>query len=161
MSSATLGSAVMAWATLLGLVLGPGLVATVVWSPVLMSSRLRSLFRSLPLTDSMAVNYVFTAIGLSVPWIVGFGWALAALDAQTTKHPTGDPLLTAAGWLSTAYIIGIPLVAAIGLPWIGVDWDDYKYGKGTWLRLIGGALWYVTIFAVPTIVFGILISIPV
>lgn len=161
MIPAALGVDLMAWATLLVLVSGPGLVATVLWSPVLTSSRLKSLFRSLPLTGSMVGNYVLTSMGLSMPWIVGLGWALAVFGSRANGQATGEPLITAAVWLSVAYIIGVPLVAGLGLPRIGIDWDENDYGPGTWLRLVVSSIWYAAIFAVPTFLFGIIVSIPV
>jgi len=150
----------MAWVTLLGLLLGPGVAGTVLWSPVLASARLRSLFRALPLTGSMAGNYVLTSMALSLPWIAGVGWALVAFGAQATEHATGEPLLLAAFWLSIAYILGGPLVAGLVLPRLGLDWDETGYGPGTWLLLVASSGWYAAIFAVPTVLFGVVVSIP-
>ena len=161
MIPAALGIDLLAWATLLVLVLGPGMAATVLWSPVLAASRLRSLFRSLPLTGSMVGNYVLTSMGLSLPWIAGLGWALVEFGSQASEHATGEPLLLAAVWLSIAYALGGPLVAGLVLPRLGIDWDRTGYGVGTWVLMAASSCWYAAIFAVPTVLFGVIVSIPV
>lgn len=158
---AVLSEDVTSWLVLLTLVLGPGIVATVLWSSVLASSRLRSLFRQLPLTDSMVGNYVLTAMGLSFPWLVGWGWAFSEIGSRAEAGATGgEPLFTSAILLSVVYLSGLPLAAGLGLPRLGIDWDATDYGLGTWLILLVSGAWYVAIFAVPTFVLGIVAALP-
>jgi hypothetical protein len=161
MAPGLLGGTLTEWLTLLVLVLGPGLVATVLWSPVLASSRLRTLFRALPATTSTGVNYVLTALVLSAPWVVGLGWTFARVGARTgTDAVSGEPLMDVAGQLGLLYLVGLPVVAGAGLPWLGLDWDPTDYGVGTWLRLVVAGAWYAALFAVPAFAFGVIVSLP-
>lgn len=161
MVPAVLGGSVAEWATLLVLVLGPGLVATLLWSPVLVAGRLRALFRQLPLTGSTAVNYVLAVMALSVPWLVGLGWAFAEIGSQGANGAAGgEPLVAIAGQLAVGYVVGLPLAAGLGLPRLGVDWDPNGYGAGTWLVLVVASAWYAGVFAVPTFLFGVIVSLP-
>lgn len=154
-----LGGTLTEWLTLLVLVAGPGLVATVVWSPVLAVGRLRTLFRALPLTSNLLVNYVVTAMVLSVPWIVAFGWSLAEIGAQVgAGTETGKPLINVGFQLGVLYAAGLPLVAGYGLPRIGIDWDPNGYAPGTWLALVAASTWYAVIYVVPALFFGIIMS---
>lgn len=156
-----LGGTVAEWATLLALVLGPGLVATVLWSPVLASGRLRILFRSLPLTGSAAVSYIAVAMALSVPWVVGLGWALAEFGARVDNGPaTGEPVLSAGVQLGLLYLVALPVAAGTGLPRLGIDWDPAGYDGTTWFVLVVASAWYAAIFALPTFLFGLIVSLP-
>lgn len=154
-----LGGTLAEWATLLALVAGPGLVATVLWSPVLAAGRLRTLFRSLPLTRWTAANYVIVAMGLSIPWIVGLGWGLAELGSGTAT-PSGEPLVNLAVQLAGLYVVALPVAAGAGLPALDVDWDPAGYDSTTWVLLVVASAWYAAIYAVPTFLFGIVVSLP-
>lgn len=149
---------ISAWVTLLVLVLLPGVVATIFWSPMLASKRLRALFRHLPITDSTVMNYVLTALVLSIPWLIGIGWVFQQIGAQDGAN--GAVFLTAATLIALVYIIGLPLVAGFGLPRLGIDWDPANYSVGTWAMLLGSSLWYSLIFTVPMFLFGIIMSLP-
>lgn len=155
-----LGGDVTSWLILIALVAGPGLVATILWSPVLAAERLRSLFRELPISSSTLGNYVLIAMGLSLPWLVGSVRALSVIGS----HPgpsSGKPLLDVTIVLSTSYVVGLPLIAGIGLPRLGIDWDPAAYGPGTWLLLFVASAWYTTVFAVPLFVLVFIFALPV
>jgi hypothetical protein len=62
--------------------------------------------------------------------------------------------------LTITYVIVLPLVAGVGLPRIGLDWDPTNYGLGTWLLLIGAVLWYAAIFAVPLMFAAFVFALP-
>lgn len=154
-----LGGTPTEWATLLALVAGPGFVATLLWSPVLAAGRLRALFRSLPLTRSTPVNYLVVAMGLSVPWLVGLGWAMGQVGSAAGT-PDGEPLLGVATQLAGLYVVALPVAAGAGLPELGIDWDPAGYRPSTWLLLVLASAWYAAVFAVPAFVFGVVISLP-
>lgn len=156
-----LGGTPTEWATLAALVLGPGLIATLVWSPVLVPGRLRALFRSLPLTGHTAVNYVVASLALSVPWLVGLAGGLAELGSQVdTGQATGEPVMDVAVQLSGLYLVALPVAAGAGLPHLGVDWDPHGYEPMTWVLLVGASGWYAAIFAVPAFLFALIASLP-
>jgi hypothetical protein len=156
-----LGGTLAEWATLAALVLGPGLVATLLWSPVLVAGRLRAFFRALPLTRSMILNYVIVAMALSAPWIIGLVLGLAELGADTNGvQAYGTPVLRAAGRLSILYLVGLPVGAGAVIPALGVDWDPHDYQATTWVLLAAAGAWYAAIFAVPSALFGLIVSMP-
>lgn len=154
-----LGGSPNKWATLLVLLTAPGLVATLLWSPILLAGPLRMLFGSLPLTGSTLGNYVATGLVLSVPWVVGFGWAFGTIGARTEAARTGEPLVDVAVQLSVLYVVTLPVAAGAGLPYLGVDWDPAGYGVSTWLLLVAASVWYATIYAAPAVLSGLLMSI--
>ena len=147
------------WGVTLGLVVGPGLVAALLWSPFLLSSRLRALFRSLPPTRSAAVSYLGVTIGLSVPYLAGTVWAMMATKGQT-GGAMANALLNVMIPVSSGYVIGLPAIAVRGLPGIGIDWDQNGYDGTTWLLLIGGSTWYSALFAVPLFLIAVILALP-
>lgn len=149
---------VMAWGSVLGVVLVLGSGAAVLWSPVLASTRVRALFRELPLSNWTVVNYVVTAITLSIPWVFGVAWAFHRLEA--TQVTDGAVFLNVSTLLTVTYVVLIPLGACCGLPRIGIDWDPSGYSVSTWLLLVVGSLWYSAIFTIPMFLIGIIISMP-
>jgi hypothetical protein len=62
--------------------------------------------------------------------------------------------------LTIAYVVVLPVVASVGLPRVGIDWDPTNYGLGTWLLLVGAALWYSAIFVVPLAFFAFVLALP-
>lgn len=153
-----LGGSLTEWLTLLVLVAGPGVVATVLWSPVLAAGRLRALFRSLPLTGVTAVNYAAAGLALSVPWVLGYGWALDAIGGTPEAARTGEPMMDVAVQLSGLYVVALPVAAGAGLPHLGVDWDPTGYESTTWVLLVAASAYYAAIYAVPAVLAGILFS---
>lgn len=118
-----------------------GAVTTVLWSPVLVRSRLRHLFGALPLTRSAVANYVIVALGLSWPALVAVAWA--PVDMRTAATADFAP---EAAVLTAGYVVGVPLAAAVGLPRFGVDWDPHGYGPGTWAILVVTSGWYAAVY---------------
>jgi len=143
---------------LVALVLTPGVVAMVLWSPILLSTRLRTLFRQLPPTTSILVSYVLVALVLSLPFI---GGALRAF-AQTTATGAAlsNTILDTVLKLSIGYIIGMPVVSAVWLPRLGIDWDPAEYGASTWLLLVFSAVWYIAVFALPLSLLSVILAVP-
>jgi hypothetical protein len=142
----------------LALVVGPGVVAAVLWSPILLSGRLRSLFDRIPPRRSMGASYLLVAVGLSLPFVIGTGTVLAT--ASTEGAALSNALLNVAFGLTIAYAVGLPVVACVGLPRVGLDWDPTSYGFGTWLLLVVAALWYTAVFVVPLALFAFILALP-
>lgn len=156
-----LGSSLTEWVTLLVLVAGPGAVATVLWSPVLAVGRLRALFDALPITRWTAANYLLVSMALSVPWVLGLGWAFAEIGSGVGGgDPGGGPLLDVAVQLTGLYLVALPVAAGAGLPHLGVDWDPAGYGASTWVILVAATAWYALVFALPTFLFALIVSLP-
>lgn len=143
---------------ILGLILGVGLVVTVLWSPILMIGRVRALFRRLPPTQSLIGSYVPVAIGLSLPFVIGSG--IVITTTSTEGAAVSNALLQTVVVITLAYAVLLPTVAVIGLPRAGVDWDPTGYGIGTWLLLVGVSLWFAFIFAVPLALFAFVLALP-
>lgn len=142
----------------LALVLVPGLVVTILWSPVLLAGRFRALFRRLPPGRSTVGSYVLVAVTLSLPFVVGTGVALATTSPESAG--LSNALLNVAVLLAVAYSVALPIVAGVGLPRLGLDWDPTGYGAGTWLLLVLAALWYVAVFVLPLVLFALVLAIP-
>lgn len=147
------------WGFTVGLIIGPGLVAALLWSPFLLSSRLRSLYRSLPPAGSTVVSYLGVTLGLSLPYLVGTVWAITA-----TKGGTGatmaNALLDVILPITALYVIGLPIASVEGLPRLGIDWDETGYEPSTWVLLIAGAGWYAAIFAIPLFLIALILALP-
>lgn len=140
----------------------PGAVATVLWTPLLAAGRLRSLFERLPPTGSLVPSYAVAGLVGSLPFVAG---VLAVLVTSSSNDPqTGAQLsngfvnVAVAGTLG--YAAGLPLLAALGLPKAGIDWDPTGYGASTWLLLAVGGVWYALVFAVPILLLGVVFALP-
>lgn len=72
----------------LALLVGPGLFAALCWSPLLLSGRIRRLFRALPPTGSVAASYLPAAVALSVPFVVGSGYVISTVPAEGAANST-------------------------------------------------------------------------
>jgi hypothetical protein len=140
------------------LVLGPGIVAAVLWCPTLLVGRFRSLFARLPPGRSTLASYLLVAVGLSIPFVIGTGISLTTASAEGAA--LSNSLLNLVVVLTITYVIVLPLVAGVGLPRIGLDWEPTNYALGTWLLLIGAVLWYAAIFAVPLMFAAFVFALP-
>lgn len=153
MSLQTVGESVVQWAAFAAMLLVPGLVVTVLWSPFLLSERVRALFDRLPPFESPYPNYVLFALAGSLPYVAGLLWAFRAAD-------TGSVVFTSTLVVSVVYVVALPIGAVLGLPRAGVDWDPTGYGVATWGVLVAGAVWYALLFAAPLTVVSIVYSLP-
>lgn len=155
----TLGGEIAGWFVVVALVFGPGVVAAVLWSPFLASGRLRSLFRDLPPRRSLVVSYLVVMLGASLPYVVGFGAALVR-TTDTTGATTANAILDVLVPVSVGYVLGVPVLAGLVLPRVGIDWDPTGYGPGTWAMLAVGGAWYAAVFAVPMFVLAVIMALP-
>lgn len=135
------------WITLAVLVVSPGFIASLLWAPFLGVDRFESLFEQLWPGNSVAVSYLLVMIGLGLPWVVAAGGAM--VRASPEELSMANALLDVIVALSIVYLLGLPLVAGLGLPRVGIDWDETGYGPRTWGLLIIGVLWYVVLLALP------------
>lgn len=142
----------------LALMFGPGIVAAVLWSPILLSSRVRSLFDRLPPERSTIASYLLVAIGLSIPFVIGTG--IVFTTTSTEGAALSNALLNMAFVLTIAYMGVLPLTSVVGLPRIGLDWDPTNYGLSTWLLLVCVVLWYAAVFVIPLAFFAFILALP-
>ncbi|RKD94777.1 hypothetical protein [Halopiger aswanensis] len=146
------------WLAFAALLLVPGLVATVLWAPFLLSERLRALFRSLPPAGRTLPTYVLIGIGASIPYLAGFLAILALVDSSGVAW--SNAFLTLCFQLGVLYVVGLPILCAVGLPRLGVDWDPTGYGWPTWGLLVVGAAWYALLFTVPIALLSFVFALP-
>ena len=142
----------------LALVFGPGIVAAVLWSPILLSSRIRSLFDRVPPARSTIASYLLVAIGLSIPFVIGTG--IVFTTTSTEGAALSNALLNMTFVLTIAYVGVLPLTFVVGLPRIGLDWDPTNYGLSTWLLLVCVVLWYAAVFVIPLAFFAFILALP-
>lgn len=140
------------------LLLGPGILVTILWSPILLVGRFRGLFRQLPPTQSLGISYVIVAVSLSLPFLLGTTVVVTTTSAEGAA--LSNALLDTAFKLVIGYIVALPLTAGVGLPRGGVDWDPTGYGFSTWLLLIVATIWYVAVFVIPLALFAFVLAIP-
>lgn len=139
----------------------PGTVATVLLAPFLVSKRVRSLFRSLPPTQSIVLSYGLVGIGASVPFIVGFGTIVLTIDPNGAGPvPLSNAIFTLTILLFVGYTIGTPVLGTMLVPRLGYDWDPMDYSVSTWLILAGGGAWYALIFSIPLIIVSLVFALP-
>lgn len=142
----------------LALVFGPGIIGATLWSPILLIGRFRSLFDRLPPARWTIASYLVVAVGLSLPFVIGTGVVFAT--TSTEGAALSNALLNVASGLTVVYVIALPIVASIGLPRYGLDWDPTEYGIGTGLLLVAATLWYAAVFVVPLVIFAIVLAVP-
>lgn len=142
----------------LALVFGPGIVAAVLWSPILLSSRIRSLFDRVPPARSTIASYLLVAIGLSIPFVICTG--IVFTTTSTEGAALSNALLNMTFVLTIAYVGVLPLTSVVGLPRVGLDWDPTNYGLGTWLLLVIVVLWYAAVFVIPLAFFAFILALP-
>ena len=145
------------WGSVLLFAMLPGVFAAVLWSPILLSGRLRALFRRLPPTDSTVVGYTIVAVGLSIPFVIGVGMGTTG-SAQSVD--VANALLNVVFGIGILYLLGLPVSAVVGLPRADIDWDKTGYGLGTWAVVVIATLWYVILFVVPVALFAFLLALP-
>lgn len=139
----------------------PGIVATVLSTPFLASTRVRSMFGSLPPTQSLVLSFALIGISASLPFVVGLGAIITTINPDGAgPAPWSNAISTLGGLLFVAYTIGAPIVGAVALPRLGYDWDSTDYGPSTWLLLACFGAWYALLFAVPLVLLSIVFALP-
>ncbi|WP_255150691.1 hypothetical protein [Halorarius halobius] len=153
---------VVGYLVLLAFLLLPGIVAAVLWAPFLASTRVRSLFRSLPPAESPYLTYPLVGVAASLPYVLGVTGALAVTDASGPQAggAMANTILDVVVPVSLGYVLLGPPAAVLGLPRAGVDWDPTGYGPSTWVLLVAGAVWYVLLFAVPLLFVSFFLALP-
>lgn len=147
------------WLNVLLIFLAPGAIAALLWSPYLLARRVRALFQHLPPTDHFLPTYAIVAVAAGLPYVLGTFWAIATTNAGTGGE-MANGLLNVVIPLSLGYVVGLPVLAAEGLPRFGVDWDPTGYGVSTWLLLLAGGAWYALLFAGPLFVIAVILAFP-
>lgn len=146
------------WLWTVGLFLFPGLVAAGLCAPFLAVERVRALFRALPPAGRTLPSFVAASVALSVPYLAGVGLTVALVESAGPGWSEGF-LLTAL-FAGIAPVVLAPVIAVIGLPRLGLDWDPTGYGPSTWGVLLAGGLWYAFVAAVPLVALAIGMALP-
>ncbi|OYR78880.1 hypothetical protein DJ71_17030 [Halorubrum sp. E3] len=146
------------WLFTLVLVALPGVVAAVCWTPFLLAARFRALFVALPPADRLVPSYVGVALALSVPYLAGILLTVGLVDSAGPGWSEGFIDTALFGGIGVG--AGVPALAVLGLPRLGVDWDPTGYGPGTWALLVAAGLWYALVAAVPLIALSIGLALP-
>lgn len=139
--------------------LTPGVIAAIFWSPLLLADRFRSLFRRLPPGGTWYWSYGLVTVGLSLPYVLGLVWALVQTSGGTGAE-MAEAILNVAFPISMLYLFGLPVLAAYGLPRMGLDWDPEQYGASTWFLLFVGAGWFVLLFGAPIFFIVFFLALP-
>ncbi|APW99552.1 hypothetical protein CHINAEXTREME_18030 [Halobiforma lacisalsi AJ5] len=145
------------WLLLAASLLVPGAIAALLWTPFLLSSRIRTLFVRLPPSGSLLPSYALVGVAASLPFVLG---PLVAVTRAGPDALWGPAILGVTAVLFVGYAAGTPLVGALALPRLGIDWDPHGYDASTWALLGAGGAWYAALFAVPLAVLGLVLSLP-
>lgn len=133
-----------------------GVAVAVVWSPFLLSGRLRALFEALPPGDS-PLGYLWLPLPAAV-WGFLFG---AGLSASRDLLSPGDAApLYAAGvdGIVVATLVSAVLWPAAVLWWLprrGVVWRPDGDGPETVALVVAGVVWYLLWLAGPAYVLSV------
>ncbi|MDZ5810728.1 hypothetical protein U4E84_05120 [Halorubrum sp. AD140] len=146
------------WLLTLALFVLPGLVAAALWTPILLSTRLRALFRALPPAGRLVPSYVGAALGLSVPYLAGVVLTVEFVDSAGAAWSNALVETALAGGILTALVA--PAAAALALPRLGIDWDPAGYGPSTWALLVAAGLWYAAVAAAPLFALALVFGLP-
>ena len=146
------------WLWTLGLALFPGVAAAGLCAPFLAAERLRALFRALPPRGRLLPSYLGVSVGLSVPYLAGVVLTVARAAEAGPAWSSGFLLTALLGAVLVAFVA--PVVAVVGLPRLGLDWDPTGYGPSTWLLLGGAGLWYAAVAAVPLVALAVGMALP-
>ena len=138
--------------------LAPGTVAGVLWSPFLLSGRLRALVRTVDPTGVWPVTYALCSVGTGSLVVVGFGLLLGNLpdDSAAGANLLLDGVVAAALVLVAVGWAGPTLVA----PRLGYDWDPTGYGLGTHALVLAGAVWYAAVLLTPFFLLSLVMALP-
>lgn len=129
----------------------------VLWSPFLLSARVRSLFGSLPPSD-WYWNY---ALWIPLPAAVwGFLFGAGLSTSRDVLSPGNASELYAAGVdgivVATAVSLVLwPAVLLYALPERGIDWDPENYSPTTVLLVATSVVWYLVFLVGPAYVFTV------
>ncbi|TKX78627.1 hypothetical protein EXE53_20225 [Halorubrum sp. SD626R] len=148
----------LGWLSALALFAAPGVAAAVLWSPFLLASRFRALFRALPPTGRFASSYLAVALGLSVPYLAGVLLTAGLVDSAGAGWSNALVETAIVGGLCTGVVA--PVVAVVGLPRLGIDWDPTGYGPSTWALVVAAGLWYAAVAAVPLFALAVVFALP-
>lgn len=111
------------------------------------------------------MSYVALTVGGSLPYVTGTLWAFttgagAGSERGAVMANSLLDLLVVTSLASLASVVAVPLVAGVGLPRTGYDWDPTGYGPTTWGLLAGLAGWYAAVFAVPIFLLAVVLALP-
>jgi hypothetical protein len=132
-----------------------GLLIALLWSPFLLSGRLRRLFESLPPGD-WRMSYVLWMPLPAMVWAFFLGIVLPV--SRVARPPTEASILYVAGLdgilVATAISVLLwPILLLYVLPVRGFDWAPEEYTPTTVTLVVGGTVWYLLMLVIPMYVF--------
>lgn len=134
-----------------------GWLIGVVWSPFLLSARLRALFTARESRD-WRVNYVLWIPAPAAVWAFVFG-AVISLSRDVRVPGKASPLYVAGvDGIVAATAVSVllwPILLLYVLPRRGYDWNPTEYGLSTALLVVVGLLWYLVFLIGPAYVISI------
>lgn len=135
-----------------------GWVVGVLWSPFLLSERIRGLFGTLPPSE-WYWNYALWIPLPAAVWGFFFGAGLSA--SRDVRGPTQASELYVAGvdGIILATVVSLlvwPTVLLYVLPAKDLDWDPAKYAPTTLLLVLGSLVWYLVFLVGPAYVLTVL-----
>ncbi|XGI84270.1 hypothetical protein ACEU6E_03205 [Halorutilales archaeon Cl-col2-1] len=133
----------------------PGLVAGVLWSPFLVSERVRSVFDEAPVP--LYVAYPVFCVAAAVPYLLGLG-AVFVLDPTGTATYS-NAIISLSVVVTLLYTVGFPSLALLVLPRLGYDQVDDRRVT-TWLLLGAGGLWYGIVMSLPLFLVAVVLALP-
>ncbi|MEF8801484.1 MAG: hypothetical protein V5A38_13240 [Halolamina sp.] len=132
-----------------------GWLVGVVWTPFLVSKRLRQLFDALPPREWL-VNYVLWIPLPAVVWGFLFGAGLS-LSRDVLSPGTASPLYAAGvDGIVLATVVSLvlwPVLLLYILPEKGIDWVPEGDQPNAALLVVAGVVWYLVFLVGPAYVF--------
>lgn len=138
---------VFGWLFVALVLITPGAIAAIFWTPFLASRRVRALFVALPPRGSLLSTYLVVTLLASLPYVLGLAVIIVVLPSDGADW--SNAILTLIQYVGVAYVFLAPTAAVVGLPRLGVTWDPSGSRVTSWLLLALGGLWYALTFAVP------------
>ncbi|MFO7927487.1 MAG: hypothetical protein ACQET5_06785 [Halobacteriota archaeon] len=149
---------VFGWVLTLLVLSLPGLLAAVLWTPLLLSCRVRTLVVALPPRGSLLPTYVGIALTASVPYVLGLAVIVTVLPSEGAAW--SNAIFTLVLAVGVVYTLFVPTAAVVGLPRLDVAWDPSDSPVASWLLLAVGGFWYAFTFAVPLFALAVLFAWP-
>jgi hypothetical protein len=147
-------------AVLLLVALGPGTVATVLWTPFLLSERLRAGFRALDPFGFWPATYLLVGVLGGVPQTAYAVLAVGRVADGASGAAAANALLDATvGGAFAVALVGWAVPAVVA-PRLGLNWDPTEFGASTHALVAAGAVWYAAVVGAPFLLLAFVFALP-